>query len=382
MRSLSVLPITARDLPITNGQVWPWLVDVAGVSGTVRQRGVNSWELRVYVGTDPLSGRRRWVSKTVRGSRTYAQRELRALAKVANVAPIVGARTTMAELFERWFGVASVRWATTTARNVRSIIDRQLTPNIGDVLVRELTVVTIDEFYAQLRRRGRSDGSPLSVGTVRRVHTVLHSALAQAMRWEWIWSNPSSSACPPRSEPVEVRPPSPAEVVALLAFVWSRDRAFHLFLVLAATTGARRGQLLGLRWSDIDQVSGSLLFQRALVDGIDGPVLAPSKNHRCHRAFLDDGTADLLRQFFGDLSSERQGRDRFVFTSEVSGVRPWLPNWVTKRFIDLRNGAGLVHFRLHDLRHFMATEMLHAGIAVPIVAERLAHARYSTTLNH
>ncbi len=70
----------------------------------------------------------------------------------------------MAELFERWFGVASVRWATATARNVRSIIDRQLTPNIGDVLVRELTVVTIDEFYAQLRRRGRfkmiDSGSP------------------------------------------------------------------------------------------------------------------------------------------------------------------------------------------------------------------------------
>ena len=64
-----------------------------------------------------------WVSKTVRGSRTYAQRDLRALAQVANVAPIFGARTTMAESFERWFGVASVRWATTTARNVRSLTD-------------------------------------------------------------------------------------------------------------------------------------------------------------------------------------------------------------------------------------------------------------------
>ena len=69
---------------------------------------------------------------------------------------------------------------------------------------------------------------------------------------------------------MEVRPPSPAEVAALLEFVEARDPMFHLFLVLAATTGARRGQLLGLRWSDIDLVTGSLLFQRALVDGIDG----------------------------------------------------------------------------------------------------------------
>jgi integrase len=285
-------------------------------------------------------------------------------------------------LLERWFTVASVRWAPTTARNVRSIIDRQLVPKSGDVLVRELTAVMIDEFYAGLRRNGRIDAAPLSVGAVRRVHAVLHAALAQAMRWEWIWSNPAASACPPRSEPVEVRPPTPGEVAVLLDRVLDRDPSFHLFLVLAATTGARRGQLLGLRWSDVDLAGGSLLFQRALVEGMTGPVLAPSKNHRCHRAFLDDTTAALLRDYHQGLCVPRQARDRFVFAVDLDGLRPWLPNWTTKRFIELHSDAGLDHFRLHDLRHFMATEMLNAGVAIPIVAERLAHARASTTLNH
>ncbi len=276
------------------------------MSGTVRQRGPNSWELRVYGGTDPLTGRRRWVSKTVRGSRTQAQAELRTLAQTANVAAIVGATTTMAELLERSFGVASVRWAPTTARNVRSIIDRQLAPNIGAVFVRELTTVTIDELHARLRRHGRLDGAPRSVGAVRRVHAVLQSALAQAMRWEWIWSNPASSACPPPSEPVEVRPPAPAEVAALLAFVHDRDHAFHLFLILAATTGARRGQLLGLRWSDVDLATGSLLFptgarrwnQRAGPGPVEEPPL-PSTVPRRH-----DGSdpACILPRFAGEAA--------------------------------------------------------------------------------
>jgi hypothetical protein len=71
----------------------------------------------------------------------------------------------------------------------------------------------------------------------------------------------------------------------------------------------------------------------------------------------------------------------FVFSAHPLYLRPWQPNWVTKEFIRQRRNAGLEHFRLHDLRHFMATEMLGAGVAVPVVSARLAHARASTTLN-
>jgi len=73
--------------------------------------------------------------------------------------------------------------------------------------------------------------------------------------------------------------------------------------------------------------------------------------------------------------------DSFVFSSAPDGSRPWNPNHVTKRFIHYRRRAGLAHFRLHDLRHFMATEMLARGVPVPTVSQRLGHARASTTLN-
>src|SRR5690606_25949276 len=99
----------------------------------------------------------------------------------------------------------------TTVRNTRSIIDRHLVPWLGHILVGDLTTVTVDEFYASIHSTGGHDGQPLSVGTVRRVHAVLHRALAQAQRWEWIWHNCAGTATPPAAQPVEMRPPPPAE---------------------------------------------------------------------------------------------------------------------------------------------------------------------------
>jgi integrase len=269
------------------------------MTGSLRRRGANSWELRVYHGTDPATGRRRYATRTVRGSRTRAQRELADLAALANVAPAVGARTTVVELLERWFAASAPNWAPTTVRNTRSIIDRYLVPGLGSTRVRDLTTVAIDEFYVRLRTDGRLDGQSLSVGSVRRVHAVLHRALAQAMRWDWIWINPAAAANKPAEEPTELRPPTPAQVNALLAHAAAYP-AFHLFLVLAATTGARRGELLALRWADIDLERGSISVQRALIEGPSGPVLAPTKTRRPHHVDLDPRSLALVRALYVD----------------------------------------------------------------------------------
>jgi integrase len=351
------------------------------VSGSIRQRSRNSWEIRVYAGTDPETGRRRQLSRTVQGSKKLAQRELRKLVTLTNAGPLGAARVTVGELLDRWFAANEADWAVTTARSTRSIIEHHLRPGLGDVRVRELTTVMIDEFYALLRSTG-VDKQSLARGSVQRVHGVLHRALAQAVRWEWIWTNPAATASPPRLEPAEMRPPTPEEVSRLLEHVGKVDRAFHLFLVLAATTGARRGQLLALRWCDVDLVNSSLSFQRALVEGIHGPVLAPTKTRRSHRVALDPDSHQLLfdRRDYVASHTIDDVADLFVFSTPPYRM-PWKPNWVTKEFIKARKGAGIEHFRLHDLRHFMATQMLGSGVAIPVVSARLAHARASTTLN-
>ncbi len=353
------------------------------MKGSIRQRGGSSFELRVYCGTDPDTGKRRWMTRTVRGTRADAQRELKVLAAHANVAPAVGAQTTVAELLDQWFARGRVSWSPTTVRNLGSIVERHLKPALGDLLVGDLTAAIVDQFYERLRTEGRIEGKPLAIGTVRRVHSTLHAALAQAQRWPWVFDNVADHASPPRGEPVEMRPRTPAEVARLLESV-ADDPPLQLYLTLAATTGARRGQLLALRWTDVDLVAGSLSMQRSVVEGPEGPVLVPTKTRRSHRVALDPASVELLRTHREHVREEN-GADafeqRFVFCADAAGTRPWLPNFVTKRFIVARRAAGLGHFRLHDLRHFMATEMLDAGVPVPIVAARLAHARASTTLN-
>jgi integrase len=180
---------------------------------------------------------------------------------------------TVGELLERWMAAASPGWSASTVRETRSLTRCHLLPHLGHVPVAKLTAADIDDVYAYLLRRGSRDDRPLSPATVHRVHVVLHRALGQAVRWEWIWLNPAALASPPRVEPADIRPPSVEQIRRLLAVVRAEDVDFFTYLHLAVMTGARRGQLLALRWSDVNFDHAAIGFARALVEGPTGPVL-------------------------------------------------------------------------------------------------------------
>ena len=183
------------------------------------------------------------------------------------------------------------------------------------------------------------------------------------------------------------RPRNPAQVIELLDTVRDQTPALYCYLTVATSTGARRSQLLALRWGDVDFERAAVSFTRALVEGPAGPELRPTKNGRPYRVAVDTSTLGVIADHRrGADERARLGRQEvngtsFVFSHDPDGRRPWRPNWITKRFIDARRAAGLAHFRLHDLRHFMATQMLAAGVPIATVSQRLSHARVSTTLN-
>jgi integrase len=345
----------------------------------MRKRG-DSWELRVYAGTDPDTGKRQWR----KGTRRAAQRALVEFAARLDYPRRMTAQATVANLLHNWYAALSPNWSPTTARQTKSVIDRHLAPRLGHLKVATLRTEDIDALYGELRQSGGRDGQPLSPGTVHRIHVVLHRALAQALRWEWIWVNPASTASPPSCEPAPIYPPSPDEVVRLLSHVAGVDPDFHTFLAIAVSTGARRSQLGALRWGDVDLGRGQIGFLRALLDAKGGPVLRPTKTGRTYRVNLDANSLEILASHY-DRAMQRAHRsgvaiDRLSFVFSEDGGTPWPPNWVTKRFIAYRREAK-VDCRLHDLRHFMATTMLTAGVPITTVSARLSHARTSTTLN-
>jgi len=352
------------------------------MQGSLRRRGA-AWQLRVYVGRDAVTGHKRWVTRTVHGTKRAAQRELAVMVRTAQDqerGTATGA--SVATLLERWFEQASPDWSPRTVVHHRQILDRYLRPRFGGIALQQLRPAEIDQFYAALR--GASSGSGLAPATVRRIHGVLRAALAQGVKWGWLPANPADRATPRRVVPPDIQPPAVDDLRRVLALVDAGDAALRTFLRLAITTGARRSQLLGVQWRDVDFASRSVLFRRGVVDGPDGVTVKSTKNHRAYRVILDDDSITSLsvrREEVDSVAHHAGTDDAFVFSRDVDGRQPWRPDYVTHRWSTLRLRAGLPSVRLHDLRHFAATALLGAGIPVNIVSGRLGHARSSTTLN-
>lgn len=242
----------------------------------------------------------------------------------------------------------------------------------------------LDGVYAELLRDGRSDGRPMSPATVQRVHGVARRALSVGVRWGWLAANPAFQAMPPRSMRRAITPPTPQDVLRLIE---AAEPELATFVLLAATLGARRGELCGLRWDDVDLDDGHVAIVRAIVI-VDGRcVVAPTKTRQARRISLDQTTTGALRahQRRAEQAARRAGaelgRDAFVFSHEPGGREPWRPDSASRAFRHLRHDVGLDHVRLHDLRHFVATRLLASGIHVRTVSGRLGHSLTSTTLN-
>ena len=247
----------AHGLPM----VCPWSPYRSGMTGSLRQRGRDTWELRVYLGVEHDSGRERWATKTVHGSRRHATARLGEFVEDAGYARLRAG--TVADLLDRWMGHASPAWSSTTLAQTRSIVEHHLKPILGDIRVNKLTTIDIDDMYRSLSRCGGRDGRPLTAGTVHRVHVVLHRALTQAVPLGVDLAQPGSQLSPPRVTPAEIRPPTPDQIQRLVASVEATDLDFATYLWLAASTGARRSQMLGLRWADIDFTHSAIGFSRA-----------------------------------------------------------------------------------------------------------------------
>lgn len=354
--------------------------------GFIRRRG-DGWQVIVYAGRDPVTARKRQVSRTVRGTKREAQALRAQLLVEVGKGQHLGTDVTFAELVERWYEHAAPDWSPKTAAETRRMVDRVVLPRLGRVRLQKLRTADLDHLYRELRVSGGHAGGPLAPATVRRVHVIVRRALQQAVRWGWLSMNPAVHASPPRVPRHEITPPSPEAVARLLELAEAEDPDLAVLLRVAAATGARRGELCALRWSDVDLDAGSLLIARAMVLGTEGMVERGTKTHAARRIALDRDTTAALAEY-RRRCAERALEcgvglpdDARVFSFEPDGSAPWRPDVVTNRFDRLRRKAGLDSMRLHDLRHYVATRLIAAGIPVRTVSGRLGHANAATTLN-
>ena len=333
----------------------------------------------MHAGRDTTTGRPSYVTRTVRGDRDVAERQLAALvAQVtdSSTSPTFG---TVGELCDKWWAYSSPNLSPTVAREYRRLIDRRLVPAFGHVKVVDLRARHLDAWYGELLTCGAVSGRPLSANSVRHIHSVLHRALEQGIAWDWIAYNPARRATPPPARRPCIYLPSADEVVRLIAAASAVNRSLPIFLRLAAVTGARRGELCALQWKHVDFHRQTLHIAGQVAHTAAGPMQRPTKTHAERRLTLDPVTLAEL----GELpdAQRRVEADRFVFSHASSGTTPWRPDYATLAFARLAAHLGIPKIRLHDLRHFAATTMLLNGIDVRTAAGRLGHARASTTLD-
>jgi integrase len=205
--------------------------------------------------------------------------------------------------------------------------------------------------------------------------------------WEWVATNPATNATPPRLVKPKLSPPSADQVDELLHAADEYDPELGHFLHISASTGARRGEVCALRWSNLDTKRMTLTIERSIAEVPGGLKEKDTKTHADRRIALDSETLEVFeaqRAIATDRANQvgmKIATNAYVFSREPDCLVPWTPGNVTNQFQAIRNQLGFDKMRLHDLRHFAATRLMAAGIPVRTVSGRLGHANPSTTLS-
>jgi len=288
---------------------------------------------------------------------------------------------TLETFLNEWHASIRTSVRATTWANYRAYLNAYVIPLVGQTRLSDLTAVRLNLLYGRLLTEGRTKGpGGLAPKTVQNVHRMLHRALRDAVRWNYLPRNVAEDASPPRGEHRRPHIWTPEQLRTFVRHVQG-DRFFALWL-LVVTTGMRRGELAGLDRRDVDLEHGrvSPTTPRVVVDG--HAQESGTKTTSGERTLaLDPTTHQALRSYIETWTTERKllGQDTQLLFVWPDG-RPLHPDTITALFDRHRRAAGLPKIRLHDVRHSYASAALRAGVPTKVVSERLGHAPAAFTL--
>ena len=368
-------------------------VRVARVRDGIIKRG-KTWSYVIRVTDSRGVSKPRWVGGFATESEAKRARDEARLA-ASRGAFVDRSTITLNQYLTQWLDVHALEVKPRTLVGYEHLIRRYVQPRIGTVRLQTLRPAALSSFYRDLLEHGGRNGGPLSARSVEYVHAVLRKALNDAVRNDQLLtSNPAERAKRPRTGYTE---PTVTWTAGQLAtfLETTKSHRLHAFFRLAAFTGARRGELMNLRWVDVDLDDIPRIRLRGSVAVIKGErVEGTTKGGRERTVSIDPGTVEVLRRH-----REQQEQDRSIAQgSWVDGdhvfrmqlgppLFPDTPTALMTKLVRLhnRNAAAqgcaiLPEIRLHDLRHVHATLLLKAGVPVHVVADRLGHADPAITL--
>jgi len=340
--------------------------------GSLYQRKTGLWVASVSIG-----GRRLYkYAKSQHEARSWLE-ETRD--QIKSGLTFSGAQISLEKFLQDWLGACQASIRPKTFHQYAQIVHMYLSPGLGNVKLKDLRADHIQSLYNALLRNGKSER------TVLLNHSVLHSALNQALRWGLIGRNPAQAVMRPKLRRKEMKTLSDLQARALLKI--AKGSRLDALLWLALTTGLREGEILGLKWSDLDWTAKRLKIQRQLqrLEG-KGLVFAEPKSMAGRRAVTL--SSDIISRLHGQrviqayeklFAGDRWQENDLIFPSTLG--TPLDPRNLYRQFKKALQEARLPNIRFHDLRHTAATLMLQQHTHPKVVQERLGHSDISLTLN-
>ncbi len=353
----------------------------ANGEGNIRKRKDGRWEGRYTAGRDPETGKP--IYKNVLGkTQAEVKEKLKsAIAKNSSIDVVKSERYTVGQWMDIWFeNCAEIKLRPTSRQSYRGYIDNHIKPNIGDIPLNKLSTLHLQQLYKKLMENGRVDrveskNQPkgLSAKTVRNINQVISSAMDFAKEQKLISSNPTDGCALPRLEHKEMKTLPVEQLTSFLRE--ARDSGVFEMYYIELATGLRRGELLGLKWEDVDLPHGSIHVQRQIYR-IDGEVVElPLKTKNAYRTLpLSADAIEVLKE-----QQRKSGESPYVFPSATGG--PISPDSVLHMLHRVLKRAGLPKVRFHDLRHTFATLALQNGVDIKTVSGMLGHYSAGFTLD-
>jgi integrase len=327
----------------------------------------------------------RWI----RGFQTQkaAQSELTKLLKsVGDGTYIEPSKQTLSEYLERWLSTIESNLAPKTFERYKELVDLNINPKLGAIRMAQLQPVQLAEFYTWAGTEGnRRTKSGLSTRTVLHIHRLLRRALKQAVLWQLRPTNPADAVQAPRPSDIEMKPVEEERAGELILSAEGTD--MFLPILTALCTGMRRGEILAMRWSDLDLEYARLTVNQSVSQTRKQGVFFKSPKKKKSRrtitlpAILLDAICDQRSK--QDKHKELFGPDYqdFDLVLAMPDGTPWAPDRFTDAYTAFARSRNAVGIRFHDLRHTHASELLRRGTPLKTVSARLGHSNATVTLN-